>query len=95
MASIEVDGIKILCAVCGSAAVKKRVYCSKCKIWMYNSCANKRGKRCCENQMLDAIIEDDRVEEQNDNELTDSIIEQSVAWENKVLKEILKEDSKT
>lgn len=37
---------KAVCFVCNEAAVRRRIYCSDCKVWAHISCANK--KKCCD-----------------------------------------------
>ena len=84
------DCRKVLCAICGRSAVKKRVICLSCLHWMHNSCATKGGKKyCCDNPKLqqdfDAIGIDDRAQN-NEDLLTSSDIDESKEQEIYVLK---------
>lgn len=45
MADAGSQSENVLCFVCNKTAVKKRIYCTDCRVWSHISCADK--KKCC------------------------------------------------
>ncbi|KAJ3650174.1 hypothetical protein Zmor_021878 [Zophobas morio] len=96
MVSATVDpsnALKVLCSVCCNPAVRKRIFCGDCGVWSHPSCYEK--KKCCDAGNGDTIIKDNKTIYDDDSELNQSIIHESVLWETSIVKDTTNEQKRS